>query len=254
MILFSLRSLSGLTALCLLSTTTLLGANTALIPAPRHDKVWDNKGGETWTGRHEANVAESAKGEAELIFIGDSITHGWDTTGQGYPVWKQVYAPFKAINMGFGGDRIQHVLWRFENGALDGISPKVAVVMIGTNNWRVNSYEEIAEGVGEVCKQIRERLPETMILLLGIFPRVSPDPFAGANVVMANRLIKELDNGDWIHYLDIGESFRNERGRLLFDIMPDGLHPNAKGYEVWAEAIRPKLSELMGVKIPPYRP
>jgi lysophospholipase L1-like esterase len=236
-----------------LNPPALSAENTALIPSPRHEKVWDNKGGETWTGRHEAIVEKSAQGKAELIFIGDSITHGWDETGQGNHVWEKEYAPFNAINMGFGGDRIQHVLWRFENGALDGISPKVAVVMIGTNNWKANTFEEIAEGVEAVCEQIRKRLPETKILLLGIFPRVSPDPYAGANVVMANRLIKDLDDGNWIHFLDMGASFRDERGRLIFDIMPDGLHPNEKGYEVWAEAIRPKLSELMGVEIPAYR-
>jgi len=230
----------------------LFAENTALNPVSRPDKVWDNKGGETWMGRHEAIVAESAKGEAEIIFIGDSITHGWDTTGKGTHVWEKVYAPFNAINMGFGGDRIQHVLWRFENGALDGISPKVAVVMIGTNNWRGNTHEEIAEGVGVICAQIRERLPESKILLLAIFPRVTVDPWAGANVVMANSLIEKLDDKKWIHYLDIGASFRDERGRMIFDIMPDGLHPNEEGYEIWAEAIRPKLSDLMGVEVPAY--
>ncbi|MEJ6601417.1 MAG: GDSL-type esterase/lipase family protein [Verrucomicrobiia bacterium] len=235
---------------CLSTSTALFAENTALIPVGRPEQVWNNKGGETWTGRHEANVIESAQGKAELIFIGDSITHGWDTTGSGTHIWEKTYAPFQAINMGFGGDRIQHVLWRFEHGALVGISPKVAVVMIGTNNWRNNTHEEIAEGVEEICDQIRERLPNTKILLLGIFPRVSVDPWAGANVVMANRLIEKLDDGEWIHYLDIGSSFRDKRGRLIFEIMPDGLHPNEEGYNVWAEAIRPKLSDLMGVEVP----
>ena len=126
--------------------------------------------------------------------------------------------------------------------------------MIGTNNWRDNTHEEIAEGVAAICDQIRERLPKTKILLLGIFPRVTVDPWAGANVVMANRLIEKLDGQKSIHYLDIGASFRNERGRLIFDIMPDGLHPNEEGYEIWAEAIRPTLSGLMGVEVPPYSP
>lgn len=247
-----LRFFSALFAFCLSLSTTLWAENTALIPTGRPAQVWNNKGGETWTGRHEAIVAKSAKGEAELIFIGDSITHGWDTTGSGTKIWEKIYAPFNAINMGFGGDRIQHVLWRFEQGALDGISPKVAVVMIGTNNWRDNTHEEIAEGIRVICDQIKARLPKTKILLLGIFPRVSSDPWAGANVVMANRLIEELDELKWIYYLDIGASFRDKRGRLLFDIMPDGLHPNENGYEIWAEAIRPKLSELMGVIVPAY--
>ena len=204
-------------------------------------------------GRHEAIKATKSKDQVDLIFVGDSITHGWDTTGAGTKIWKQVYEPFNAVNMGFGGDRTEHVLWRFDDGELDGISPKVAVVMIGTNNWRANTFQEIAEGVEAVCGGLRTRLPKTKILLLAIFPRVSSDPWAGANVVMANRLIEKLDAGKWINFLDIGSTFRDKKGRLPQEVMPDGLHPNEAGYEVWAEAIRPKLSELMGVDVPKYR-
>lgn len=227
--------------------------NTALKPVPRHQKVWDNKGGETWTDRHERIKASVAKGNVDLIFVGDSITHGWDTTGPGTRIWKEVYAPFNAVNMGFGGDKTEHVLWRFDNGELDGISPKAAVVMVGTNNWKTNTYGEIAEGVAAVCERLRAKLPRTKILLLAIFPRVSSDPFASANVVMANSVIRNLDDGKWIHYLDIGSAFRDAKGRLPQSIMPDGLHPNEAGYELWAEAIRPKLSELMGVEVPRYQ-
>lgn len=227
--------------------------NTALVPIPRPDQVWNNKGGETWMGRHEAIKATRSKKDVDLIFVGDSITHGWDTTGTGTKIWKQVYEPFNPINMGFGGDRTEHVLWRFNDGELDGISPKVAVVMIGTNNWRANTFQEIAEGVEAVCEGLRTRLPKTKILLLAIFPRVSSDPWAGANVVMANRLIEKLDDGKWISFLDIGSTYRDKKGRLPQAIMPDGLHPNEAGYEIWAEAIRPKLSELMGVDVPKYK-
>jgi|TARA_B110000037_G_scaffold222800_1_gene299662 lysophospholipase L1-like esterase len=227
--------------------------NTALVPIPRPDQIWNNKGGETWMGRHEGIKATRSKKDVDLIFVGDSITHGWDTTGTGTKIWQQVYEPFNAVNMGFGGDRTEHVLWRFNDGELDGISPKVAVVMIGTNNWRANTFQEIAEGVEAVCEGLRTRLPKTKILLLAIFPRVSSDPWAGANVVMANRLIEKLDDGKWINFLDIGSTYRDKKGRLPQTIMPDGLHPNEAGYEIWAEAIRPKLSELMGVDIPKYK-
>tara|TARA_B110000495_G_C23015091_1_gene601013 strand:- start:184 stop:942 length:759 start_codon:yes stop_codon:yes gene_type:complete len=227
--------------------------NTALVPIPRPDQIWNNKGGETWMGRHEGIKATRSKKDVDLIFVGDSITHGWDTTGTGTKIWQQVYEPFNAVNMGFGGDRTEHVLWRFNDGELDGISPKVAVVMIGTNNWRANTFQEIAEGVKAVCEGLRTRLPKTKILLLAIFPRVSSDPWAGANVVMANRLIEKLDDGKWINFLDIGSTYRDKKGRLPQTIMPDGLHPNEAGYEIWAEAIRPKLSELMGVDIPKYK-
>ncbi len=249
----SLFRYSILALIILASSISGFARNTALEPIPRPGMVWKNKGGETWMGRHEAIKATVAKGGVDLIFVGDSITHGWDTTGTGTRIWGQVYAPFNAVNMGFGGDKTEHVLWRFDDGEIDGISPKAAVVMIGTNNWKANTYEEIAEGVEAVCRRLRAELPKTKILLLAIFPRVSSDPWAGANVVMANRLIEKLDDGEWIHFLDIGPAFRTDKGRLPQEIMPDGLHPNEAGYEIWAEAIRPKLSELMDVEVPKYQ-
>ncbi len=225
--------------------------NTLLEPDARLNLVWENRG-ESWKARHEAIIERNRQGAVDLIFLGDSITHSWEPPGEGGPIWTAHYEPLNSVNMGFGGDRIQHLLWRLENGEVEGISPKVAVVMIGTNNSQANTVEEIAEGVGEVCRQLRERLPDTKVLLLAIFPRVSENPIAGATVALANARIAALDDGEWIHYLDIGDAFREPGGWLRKDLFPDGLHPNAEGYAIWHEAMRKSLSILLGREIPAW--
>lgn len=227
--------------------------NTILEPVDRLDHVWENRG-ESWKGRHEAILLRNRQGPVDLIFLGDSITHSWEPPGEGGAIWTAIYEPLNAVNMGYGGDRIQHLLWRLENGEVDGISPKVAVVMIGTNNSQANTVEAIADGVGEVCRQMRMRLPETKVLLLAIFPRVSENPIAGAAVALANTKIAALDDGEWIHYLDIGDAFREPGGWLRKDLLPDGLHPNAEGYAVWHNAMREKLGEMLGDPICEWPP
>lgn len=226
--------------------------NTAIQATPRLDHVWDARE-ESWKGRHEAILKRNAEGPVDLIFLGDSITHSWTKPGEGLAIWKKVYEPLQAVNMGFGGDRTQHLLWRIQNGELDGIHPKVAVVLIGTNNWKDNTSAEIAQGITLICEEIRSRLPETKILLLAIFPRVSSEPLAGANVEMANQIIKDLHDGEWITFLDIGNAFRDEDSWLRKDLFPDGLHPNEKGYEAWANALQQPLSELLGREVPIWR-
>ena len=123
------------------------------------------------TAKHEKINERAKQGDVELLFIGDSITEGW--AGRGKEVWDKYYGNRKAMNAGVGGDRTQHVLWRLDNGNVDGIKPKLAVIMIGTNNsnGKDNTAEEIADGIKVIVKEVREKLPETKILLLGIFPR-----------------------------------------------------------------------------------
>lgn len=249
---FKLRKL-GLPVIILFMLNDPLSAseNSATQPAHKLDHVWDHRG-ESWRGRHEAILRRNQERPVDLIFLGDSITHSWTVMGQGLAVWNQIYEPFNAVNMGFGGDRTQHLLWRIQNGEVDGINPKVAVVLIGTNNWKVNTSEEIAEGVAAVCQELRNRLPQTRILLLAIFPRVSSDPLAGANVEMANQIIKDLHDGEWIYFMDIGNAFRDGDFWLRKDLFPDGLHPNEAGYIAWANAIRKPLSDLLGSPVPAY--
>jgi len=195
-------------------------------------------------GRHKMFLEQGSKGNIDVLFIGDSITEGWGNN----KVWKENYAPLKAANFGIGGDQTGHVLWRITEGKeLEGLSPKVAVVMIGTNNTGGHSAEQIADGIALIVKTIHEKCPKTKVLLLGVFPR-SEKADAGnrKKIVEINKIISKLDDGGkTVKYLDISQKFLKEDGTLTKDIMPDYLHLSAKGYEIWAESMNPTLKELL---------
>jgi lysophospholipase L1-like esterase len=215
--------------------------NTAIVPVPRTGSI---------TNRQTA-VLENAKnhpGDYDLEFIGDSITQGWE--GRGKAVWNEFYGHRKAINMGVSGDRTQHVLWRFEQGQLDGIHAKVAVVMIGTNNSNKddNSEADILQGVTAIVQQIRTRQPDTKILLLAIFPRGSTFSTQRGKILQVNEALAKLDDGQHIFYQDLGPLFIEDNGSISKSIMPDYLHPNDAGYRIWANATEPKIKELLGEK------
>ncbi len=210
-------------------------ASDAVTPAPRDGD---------WRKRHEAMNERVKQGNVDLVFIGDSITQGWE--GNGKEVWKKFYGDRNAVNLGISGDRTQHVIWRLDHGNLEGIAPKVAVIMIGTNNAGSNSPEEIAEGVTKIVEQIREKSPETKILLLATFPR-GADPSDEKRQVneKSNHIIEKLADNDHIFYLDIGDAFLDDDGKLSKDIMPDLLHLSERGYTIWAESIEPTLAKLL---------
>lgn len=216
--------------------TEAIAQNTAVEPVPR-----DREG---WMDRHEAMNARIAQGNVDLIFVGDSITQGWE--GAGKDTWDQYYAHRNAANLGISGDRTEHVLWRLDNGNIDGIAPKLAVVMIGTNNHQANTAEEIGAGVVAVVEKLRAELPETKVLLLAIFPREETPGQWRAKLAEANRIASEVADGEMVHYLDIAPFFLEPDGTLPEDVMPDFLHPNEAGYAIWARAIEPKVAELMG--------
>lgn len=198
-----------------------------------------------WMDRHEAMNERVKQGDVNVVFIGDSITQGWE--GGGKEVWKKYYSDRNAVNLGISGDRTQHVIWRLDNGNLEGISPKVAVIMIGTNNASSNSPEEIAQGVTKIVEQIREKSPETKILLLATFPR-GADPSDGARQVneKSNHIVEQLADDAHVFYLDIGDKFLDAEGKLSKDIMPDLLHLSQRGYAIWAESIESTLKKLLG--------
>ena len=197
-------------------------------------------------GRFEKLNERVRSGQVDLIFIGDSITHGWEEDGK--DIWQKYYVHRNAVNLGTGWDQTEHVLWRLEKGNIDGISPKVAVLMIGTNNVHSNTAEEIADGIIAICSKLRKELPRTKILLLAIFP-YGAEPSSGRDKnARASKIASQIANGKMIHYLDINENFLTEDGILSEEIMPDMLHPGPKGYQIWADAIEPKLAELMGEK------
>ena len=212
--------------------------NDAVVPAPR-------EGG--WMKRHEGFNERVKKGDVGLLLIGDSITQGWEGAGKG--VWEEFYTKRNAVNLGIGGDRTQHVLWRLDHGNVDGIKPKAAVLMIGTNNSGSNSSEQIAEGVKAIVDKLKEKLPETKVLILAIFPRgANKDDTKRKVNEGANALIAKLADDKQVFFLDIGPKFLAEDGTLSKEIMPDLLHLNEKSYRIWAESTEEKLSSLLGDK------
>ena len=223
-------------------------ANTAVQPVIRHERAG-------WVARHEGFVELARKGGINVLFIGDSITDGWRNEAKGAKaIWDREFAPLGAANFGIGGDRTQHVLWRLENGELDGIKPKVVVLMIGTNNTgfeadqttRKNTPTETVAGVTAIVRKIRQSLPPTKILLLAVFPRgEKPDDLRRQQVVEINAAIARLHDGKSVHFLDIGGKFLTSDGTLPKEVMPDFLHPSLKGYEIWAAAIREPLARLL---------
>src|SRR5688572_28962605 len=186
--------------------------HSAIDPAPRGDDGWKKR-----QASFNEKVREVGK-KAEVVFIGDSITQGWE--GDGKDIWADRFAKFDAINLGIGGDRTQHVLYRLDNGNLEGLSPKAAVVMIGTNNsnGEDNTAEQIAEGVRHIVQKLRTKLPSTKILLIPIFPRSeNPSPQRGKNL-LANQIIQKLADGENVLWVDFGHKFIDESGRIPRDI------------------------------------
>jgi lysophospholipase L1-like esterase len=217
--------------------------STATRPAPRDAG---------WKKRHEGFVAMAKKGGVDLLFLGDSITDLWGGEGhrdasQGGEIFRQEFEPLKAANFGIGGDQTQHVLWRIQNGELDGIQPKVVMLMIGTNNTSRNTAEEIAEGVTAIVKEIHKRSPSTKVLLLGIFPRgEKPNNRQRDKIKQVNAIIARLeDRGKTVRYLDLGNKFLEPDGTISRKIMYDALHLTEEGYQIWADAVKGPIKELM---------
>jgi N-acetylglucosamine-6-sulfatase len=206
-------------------------------------------------GMHPQFLERARAGEIDLLFIGDSITDFWDDAPPnrgGKAVWEKYFVPLKAANFGINADRTQHVLWRMQNGELEGFKAKCIVLLIGTNNLSVpgnvrNTNEEALAGIRLIINEIRTRQPEAKLLLMGILPRgaAADDPYR-ANIKAVNAELAKMNDNQHMFFMDIGEKFLNEDGSLKTELMPDNLHPGEKGYEVWAEAIIGKVKELMG--------
>lgn len=246
-----------LTVACVHACLFLLAGNwlcaapphAAVKPVPRQEK-W-------WQARQDSINARAKKGKVDLLFIGDSITQGWNDND----VWKKAYGPRNAMNAGIGGDRTEHVLWRLDHGNLENIHPKLAVLMIGTNNSNKNDYtaQQIGEGITAIVQKLRTKLPETKILILAIFPRGEnpQDPAVKAQReknAAASALAAKLADDKTIFYLDIGPKFLDKEGKLPKEIMYDYLHLTLKGYQIWADAIEGKVAELLGDKPRPAPP
>ncbi len=204
-----------------------------------------------WMPRHEEKLAEIARRKAagertELVFIGDSITHHWEKEQP--ELFKTFYGKYNALDLGYGGDRTENVLWRLQHGEIDGIDPKVAVLMIGTNNtgFRQEAPELIHAGIKRDIAEIRKRLPKAKILLLAIFPRgEKPDDTLRVLNEKVNAMLPKLADNKHVFFLNMNKAFLGPDGTLSKDIMPDLLHPNAEGYKIWQREMQPELDKLM---------
>ncbi|QDT68142.1 GDSL-like Lipase/Acylhydrolase [Planctomycetes bacterium MalM25] len=226
----------------------------ATTPVPQRDD-WAQ---DWWPGRHQEKLAERdrlvASGEPlGVVFVGDSITHSWENAGK--QLWAERFAKHGAFNIGFSGDRTEQVLWRLglgdageANNQLAGLSPKLFVMMIGTNNTghRQDPPEQTAAGVTAIVDRLHELSPESKVLLLGVFPRgaTTDDPLRVINDAI-NERIAELGERSHVEFLNINEVFLTEEGVLPEKIMPDLLHPTAEGYRLWADAIGPHVERLL---------
>lgn len=212
-------------------------------PVDRLAEAW-------WAERHEAKLKEKASRRVDLVFIGDSITHGWDGSFRPGPerVWSAYYGDRNALNLGFSGDRTEHVLWRLEHGEVEGLAPRAAVLMIGTNNigHGGQTVEETAAGVAAVCRSIRSKMPGAKLILLAVFPRRDKGSEVAAKVEDLNRRIAALGRDAGIMFLDINRALLESDGSLSREIMYDLLHPGPVGYVRWAEALEPAMRRVFG--------
>ncbi len=214
--------------------------NPSITPQPRIEQ-W-------WFARQAEKIGEMAKGDIDLLMVGDSITHNFE--GIGKKVWEKNFKPLKAINLGFGGDRTNHVLWRLDHLPKLKKAPKAAVVMIGTNNicWGSDHPKETSVGVQTIAKKLHSMYPEMKVLVLGVFPRRRQLTHPHRKEINELNsylpgLLKGIKN---VSYLDIGPKFLDDKGFLSKEMMPDTTHPSEKGHEIWAEAIMPVLKKMMG--------
>ena len=232
---------SSLLPLVLLALNTLAGENA--------DPAKPERPNDEWRMRHAERVADvrSHADKLDVFFIGDSITGGWRDIGKA--IWEKEFVPLRAVNIGIAGSQTQHLLWQFENGAIDGIHPRVAVLMIGVNHLLASpshSTADIARGISTVVAKLREKLPHTKVLLLGTFPKdkslASPDRI---KIRELNSLIAKLDDRKTVQFVDLTPKFLDADGVLSPEISPDGVHLSPAGYGIWAEALRPLLKGLL---------
>ena len=224
----------------LLAPWVLSGEAPQVTPAPK-EQAW-------WQQNHEKFVAQAKQGGIEVLFIGDSITERWATDGKA--AWEKHFAPLKAANFGIGGDKVEHILWRAQNGELNSLKPKVVVLLAGINNtWGCKRDEQqargefIGAGLADILKIVRAKLPEAKVLLLAILPLADG---RAPCVKVANERLEKLADGQQVRFLDLVEKLAPGNGQASKDIMPDGVHLSPKGYELWAEGLLPVLQNMLG--------
>ena len=230
-------------------TAAVPPANNAVVPVPKlENDVYD------WNARHTAVLVAKKDFNPEIVMIGDSITHFWggnhpkDKLQRGPNAWKKLFEAWRVLNLGFGWDRTQNVLWRLEHEEFDGLKPRYVVINIGTNNLtgtanaRENTPPEIAAGIAAICRKIRDKSPDSRIILMAVFPRgaAADNPFR-PKITALNALLATYAKSQQLTFLDLGPKLLQPDGSLSTEIMDDGTHPTEKGYAIWAEALRTVL-------------
>jgi lysophospholipase L1-like esterase len=196
--------------------------------------------------RHEGFVEIAKQGNIDLLLHGDSITDWWVQGDANKAMFDKYFGGIRTANFAIAGDTTQGVLWGLKNGEGQGYQPKAVMLMIGTNNTISNTGPEIAEGIGAVVLELRQDFPQAKILLLAVFPRSVPGDPVRDKIAEINRIIARLGDERHVFYMDIGAKFLGADGYFLPDAFrPDNLHPQAKGYEIWGEAVRDKLAALL---------
>jgi lysophospholipase L1-like esterase len=205
---------------------------------------------------HAQLLEKTRQGRVDIYFEGDSITRRWDALD--YPEltvnWKQNFFGWNAADFGWGADKIQNILWRLDNGELDGIHPKVIVLLAGTNNVGAvvppegvdARAQEVTRGIQAILARMQAKAPQATIILTAIFPR--NDNMAVMPVIAKiNANLSQLANGKRIRFLNVNAKLADSTGTLVPGVMnPDNIHPTVKGYQVWADGLKPMLTELLG--------
>lgn len=223
-------------------------------PAPK-----TGKGKARFLELHQSFLDRAKAGPVGLLFLGDSIIYQW--AKQAPELWERAYGKYQPANFGIGADMTQHVVWRIENGELDHVDPRVVVLLIGTNNTATHTAGQILAANTKIVRLIREKLPQSKVLLLGILPRGPRSPGKDgiprddgvsrmAVINEVNDGLAKIDDGKNVRFLNINSVLLGPDGNVPSDIMPDQLHPNQKGYELWAKAMQPLLSEMMEIPSP----
>jgi len=204
-----------------------------------------------WQTRHEAVLEYNRTHKPDIVIIGDSIIHYWGgepmaPKAWAADVWNRTFAGWTVENLGFGWDRTENVLWRINHGELSGISPKLIIIKIGTNNSGINSAEDIADGIEAVCERAHEVQPHAKILLLGILPRRDESPSRPVITDRVNQILQaRLAKVSWICYRDFGARFRDSDGNVKASLFADGVHPNHAGYELLGDSIHQEIVRIL---------
>lgn len=209
---------------------------------PRLDQVWLEK--HNFLTR--LVFAASQQPELDIYFLGDSITEWWPVLGR--EVWEAEFGTLRVLNCGLSGDTTQNILYRIENGGFERISPKVVVLLAGINNLAGSpdlQPEKLAGGIRRIISELQSRSPESRILLLSIFPAGDRRDPIRDRIIETNKRLAEFNHNSIVSYLDIYGVFLDAEGNLPAAIAPDGLHLSARGYQLWAEAMRPALWKLL---------